>query len=115
LELHEYFSFNFLVNTIITTSKNRTPDILKYNFVYVDFQQELYKHKLPKLIVEKPSKNNVTKVYCVKCDLIFESREKFEKHFDRHSSNVTCEVCPIDTVVSKFVNMFKRRSSRNLE
>jgi len=67
------------------------------------------------MIVKKPSKNNVTKVYCTRCDLIFESREKFEKHFDRHSSNVTCEVCPIDTVISKFVNMFKRKSSRNLE
>jgi len=65
--------------------------------------------------VNKPSKNNVTKVYCVTCDLIFESREKFEKHLDSHSSNVVCEVCPIDTVIAKFVNMFKRNSSRNLE
>ena len=62
-----------------------------------------------------PSKNNVTKVYCEKCDLVFESREKFEKHFDRHSSNVACEVCPIDTAISKFVNIFKRDPSRNLE
>jgi len=65
--------------------------------------------------VNKPSKNNVSKVYCVACDLIFESREKFEKHLDGHSSKVVCEVCPIDTVIAKFVNMFKRRSSRNLE
>ena len=65
--------------------------------------------------MNKPSKNNVTKVYCVTCDLIFESREKFEKHLDSHSSNVVCEVCPIDTVIAKFVNMFKRNSSRNLE
>jgi len=65
--------------------------------------------------VKKPSKNNVTKVYCVKCDLIFESREKFEKHFDRHSSNIISEVCPIDTVISKVVNMFKRKSPSNLE
>jgi len=89
--------------------------ILKYNFVHVDFQQDLYKHKQHKIIVNKPSKNKVTKVYCAKCDIIFKSREKFEKHFDRHSSKVTCEVCPIDTVISKFVNMFKRNSSRNLE
>ncbi len=53
--------------------------------------------------MNKPSKNNVTKVYCAKCDLIFESREKFEKHFDRHSSKVTCEVCPIDTVISNLL------------
>ena len=65
--------------------------------------------------MNKVSKNNVTKVYCVTCDLIFESREKFEKHLDSHSSKVTCEVCPIDTVISKFMNIFKRHSSRNLE
>ena len=65
--------------------------------------------------MNKPSKNNVTKVYCVTCDLIFKSREKFEKHLDSHSSKVVCEVCPIDTVIAKFVNMFKRNSSRNLE
>ncbi len=65
--------------------------------------------------MEKYSKNNVTKVYCTRCDLIFESREKFEKHLDKHSQNVTCEVCPIDIVLSKFTSLFKRKSSRNLE
>ncbi len=65
--------------------------------------------------MNKPSKNNVSKVYCVTCDLIFESREKFEKHLDSHSSKVVCEVCPIDTVIEKFLNIFKRNSSRNLE
>jgi len=65
--------------------------------------------------VNKPSKNNVSKVYCVTCDLIFETREKFEKHLESHSSKVVCEVCPIDTVIAKFVNIFKRNSSRNLE
>lgn len=64
--------------------------------------------------MENPN-HNVRKVYCDKCDLIFESREKFEKHFDRHSSNVACEVCPIDTALSKFANLFKRKSSNNLE
>lgn len=65
--------------------------------------------------MEKPSKNNVTKVYCDKCDIILESREKFEKHLDTHSSNVACEACPIDAVISKFVNLFKRKFSHNLE
>ena len=60
-------------------------------------------------------KKNVTKVYCEKCDLVFESREKFENHFDSHSSSVACEVCPIDTAIEKFVNLFRRNSSRNLE
>ena len=60
-------------------------------------------------------KKNVTKVYCEKCDLVFESREKFENHFDSHSSSVACEVCPIDTAIEKFINLFRRNSSRNLE
>ncbi|MCV0410208.1 hypothetical protein [Nitrosopumilus sp.] len=62
-----------------------------------------------------PSKNNVNKVYCEKCDLVFESREKFEKHLDSHSSLASCEICPIDTIIAKFLNLFKRKSSRNLE
>ena len=57
----------------------------------------------------------MNKVYCEKCDLVFESRERFEKHLDAHSSNISCEMCPIDTAISKFVNLFKRKSSHNLE
>ena len=66
-------------------------------------------------MLEKSTKNNVTKVYCSKCDLIFETREKFENHFDSHYSNVVCEVCPVDTVIAKFVNLFRRKSHNNLE
>ena len=58
--------------------------------------------------MEKFSKNNVSKVYCEKCDLIFDSREKFEIHLASHSQSVSCETCPIDTVIAKFVNLFKR-------
>ncbi|MCV0431651.1 hypothetical protein [Nitrosopumilus sp.] len=65
--------------------------------------------------MKKSSENHTTKVYCEKCDLVLESREKFEKHLDGHSSSVTCEVCPIDTAIAKFVNLFKRKSSHNLE
>ncbi len=65
--------------------------------------------------MEKSKKYNVSKVYCSKCDLIFESREKFERHFDAHYSNVICEACPIDTVIAKFVNLFRRKSTGNLE
>ena len=57
----------------------------------------------------------MNKIYCEKCNLVFKSREKFEKHLDRHSSNITCEICPIDTAIAKFVNLFKRKSSQNLE
>lgn len=67
-----------------------------------------------KFLVEDPSKNNVTKVYCTKCDSVFESRKKFEKHLDEHTG-VSCEVCPIDTAISKFTGLFKRKSSHNLE
>ncbi|MGY5148067.1 MAG: hypothetical protein ACW9W4_08725 [Candidatus Nitrosopumilus sp. bin_7KS] len=65
--------------------------------------------------MKKPLKNNVSKIYCEKCDLILESRQKFDKHIESHSSSFVCEVCPIDTVIAKFVNLFKRKSSRNLE
>jgi RNase P subunit RPR2 len=60
-------------------------------------------------------RKNITKVYCEKCDLVLESREKFEKHLDSHSSSVSCEVCPIDTAIEKFTNLFKRKSADNLE
>ncbi|MDX1441753.1 MAG: hypothetical protein R3237_04785 [Nitrosopumilaceae archaeon] len=65
--------------------------------------------------MDKSRKHNVTKVYCSKCDLVFESREKFEKHFDSHSSVASCEACPIDTAIAKFVSLFKRNSHKNLE
>ena len=65
--------------------------------------------------MKKLTKKNVTKVYCSKCDLIFETREKFENHFDTHNSGVVCETCPVDTVIEKFVNLFRRKSHNNLE
>ena len=65
--------------------------------------------------MDNQSKNNAKKVYCEKCDLVLESREKFEKHLDQHSSKMVCEMCPIDVAIAKFVNLFKRKSSRNLE
>ncbi len=57
---------------------------------------------------------DIVKVYCEKCDLIFESRTKFEKHFDSHAAAVAYEACPIDTVIAKFVRLF-RRSSHDLD
>jgi hypothetical protein len=67
------------------------------------------------MFVKKHLKNNVSKVYCEKCDLVLDSRDKFEKHLEGHSSSIACEVCPIDTVIAKFINLFKRKSSRDLE
>ncbi|MCH9658780.1 hypothetical protein K0U27_08865 [archaeon] len=63
----------------------------------------------------KFSKNHAEKVYCEKCDLVFESRQQFENHLDGHMSKFVCETCPVDTVISKLVNIFRRKSSRNLE
>ncbi|NJK77554.1 MAG: hypothetical protein HC944_00060 [Nanoarchaeota archaeon] len=63
----------------------------------------------------KTSKNNISKVYCVKCDIVFNSRKTFENHLSKHLSSNQCEVCPIDIAISKFVNLFKKKFSHNLE
>ena len=65
--------------------------------------------------MKKISNFNKTKIYCEKCDLILNSREKFSKHLDTHSSTIPCDVCPIDTIIGKFLNLFKRKSSQNIE
>ena len=65
--------------------------------------------------VDKSPKNNVSKVYCTRCDMVFDSRKSFEKHLTKHSSTVLCEICPIDIAISKFVNLFKKKSPHNLE
>lgn len=65
--------------------------------------------------------SNVAKVYCTKCDLIFESRRKFEQHVGRHSSNSTdsivCETCPIDAAIARLVSFFrpKKHGSDDIE
>ncbi len=60
--------------------------------------------------MEEPAKNNPTKVYCSRCDMIFESRKKFQSHLDRHLSDPGCEQCPIDTVIAKLVGLFRSRA-----
>jgi len=65
--------------------------------------------------VKKFSNPNNTKVYCEKCDLVLNSREKYLKHLETHSSTIPCDVCPIDTVIEKFVNLLRKTSSKNLE
>lgn len=54
-------------------------------------------------------KINVSKIYCEKCDSVFDSRKRYEEHYSKHSSGVYCESCPIDVVVQKIVNLFKRQ------
>ena len=55
------------------------------------------------------------KIYCERCDLVLNSREKFLKHLQTHSSTIPCDVCPIDVAIDKFVNLFKKKSSHSLE
>ena len=55
------------------------------------------------------SKNNVSKIYCEKCDAVFGSREKFNKHLENHSS-VSCESCPLDVAIEKITKLFKRKN-----
>jgi len=65
--------------------------------------------------VEKFDKKYVTKVYCSKCDVVCNSRKTFEKHLIGHYSGALEETCPIDTVISKFLNIIKRKSTNKLE
>ena len=51
---------------------------------------------------------DVHKTYCEKCDIVFESREKFERHAEGHSSGVACEECPIDVAIARFVGLLRR-------
>ena len=48
------------------------------------------------------------KVYCERCDSVFGSREKFERHMDSVHSGTTCEVCAIDAAISKILGFFKK-------
>jgi hypothetical protein len=38
--------------------------------------------------VKKLFNSNNSKIYCERCDLILESREKFNKHLSTHSSTI---------------------------
>ncbi|KAF6242502.1 hypothetical protein C6988_07420 [Nitrosopumilus sp. b1] len=55
-------------------------------------------------------RTNVNKVYCSKCDLVFDSRSEFEKHLQKHSGSTTCDACPIDTVINKLLGFFKKNN-----
>ena len=61
--------------------------------------------------MKKYFNSDSAKVYCEKCDLILNSREKFLKHLETHSSTIPCDVCPIDTIIEKFTNFVKRTFS----
>lgn len=54
------------------------------------------------------NKENISKIYCEKCDEIFTSKQKFNEHNSKHSSGLSCEACPIDTVLGKIIGLFKK-------
>ena len=68
------------------------------------------------MVEERPSKNrddNVTKIYCARCDRVFESRERFEGHLGVHASarsdSDVCETCPIDAAIARIVRFLRHR------
>ena len=49
----------------------------------------------------------MTKVYCEKCNSVFGSREKFDRHVESvHGAG--CDVCVIDAALSKIAGFFKK-------
>ena len=61
-------------------------------------------------------RGGVSKVYCERCDAVFSSRAEYERHLDRHAAGGAsaaggggCEECPLDTAVSKFLGLFRKR------
>jgi hypothetical protein len=45
------------------------------------------------------TRENVSKIYCEKCDKIFNSREKYDVHYSEHSSGVSCESYRVNHVL----------------
>ncbi len=50
-----------------------------------------------------------SKIYCEKCDIVFDSRKKYDEHYSKHSSGLYCESCPLDTVVDKILGLFRKK------
>ena len=58
---------------------------------------------------DSTKKERVSKVYCEKCDSVFDSQQKYDEHYSKHSSGVSCESCPLDMAVEKILSLFKKR------
>ena len=59
--------------------------------------------------MEKSSnKASVSKIYCEKCNEVFNSKQQYDKHSSSHSSGVSSQSCPLDTVLGKIVGLFKK-------
>ena len=50
----------------------------------------------------------MSKVYCERCNSVFGSREKFDRHMESAHSQAGCDVCVIDAALSKIAGFFKR-------
>ena len=60
--------------------------------------------------MDPEKKSHINKVYCDHCDTVFDSQEEFKRHRDMQSGAIACESCPIDTVINKFIGIFKRKN-----
>ena len=58
--------------------------------------------------MDEAPKEKISKIYCEKCNEVFGSKEKYDAHHSKHSSNSSCDSCPIDMVVDKILGLFKR-------
>jgi len=58
--------------------------------------------------MDKFTKKTISKIYCEKCNTVFDSKKKFEEH-KHNDSQVTGESCPLDSTIQKFVNLFRRK------
>ena len=54
------------------------------------------------------TKKTASKIYCEKCDTVFDSKKKFEEH-QHNDLQASGESCPLDSVVQKFANLFRRK------
>ncbi|MEK6944917.1 MAG: hypothetical protein AABX15_00695 [Thermoproteota archaeon] len=57
--------------------------------------------------MDELTKKTASKIYCEKCDTVFDSKKKFDEH--KHNSQVSGESCPLDSAVQKFANLFRRK------
>jgi len=58
---------------------------------------------------EYSKRTKVSKVFCEKCNCVFDSKEKFDEHIVQHSpSAICCESCPIDMAIEKIKSFFKK-------
>lgn len=57
---------------------------------------------------ESEKKIATSKIYCEKCDTVFDSKKKFEEH-QHENFQVSGESCPLDSAIQKFANLFRRK------